>query len=297
MNSPMPVENCASLSRAACIGLWRIDHSHVVFESAMTSDAEPLTELGLLQGLAEQAARKQAPQIRSLQPRDDIRLFLLAIPVVHHDRTRSVVGFVLGEPVVRGSALERWELVEDRAELSLTDGCYGELNYFQEISREVRFPLGTGLPGMTWKTGVPRLLHPLATSPEFLRAGEAGEAGLEIGIGFPILGEGSEVQSVLLLLSSSGISFASEFQIWTESAGRCTQTDRLIVEQSPVANANEQKMLDGVIEDLVLEAFARKTAIVERIPAPSGRETGLVVLPVLYDFGISSALVLVMNGK
>lgn len=289
-------------SNADFIGLWYRDNDRMVFSSAISdrmSWEKPTEECDQI---AHEAARNKSPVIRSDETQFDFTTFLLAIPILSQNVVKSVVVFRFLESMIRLTALEVWNLVEDRADLELSDGCYGHLHHFREVSKNVRFQIGIGLPGMTWKTAMPRLLQPLSTSEEFIRADDARQVGLEIGVGFPILGEHDEVQSVLLMLSPNRLTFAEEFQVWREEQDRFRMSDSLNCrnKRHPVAENHCSIKLQAVIEDLVAEAMIQQTIVVEKIPSPLLTEeerelSGIVVMPVLRGVGASSALVLLTN--
>jgi len=212
----------------------------------------------------------------------------LAIPTVAAGEVTSIVVIRYFGALTKTAAMELWTLTDGRAELSLNSGCYGPMSHFREISQHVHFPIGVGLPGLTWKTRQPRMLTPLGTSPEFVRAANAEKAGLESGIGFPVLGSDGELASVLLLLASHEIPFAARFEIWIEEADGLVQQEVL---NSPLP-AEQPTSWDGdplreTIEDLIYESFEQRQAIVETLPitvtetpAPVWRA---IVLPVLAE--------------
>jgi PAS domain S-box-containing protein len=67
---------------------------------------------------------------------------------------------------------------------------------FEAATRETAFAPGVGLPGRVWASRVPACIPDVAHDPSFLRANEAGRAGLHAAFAFPIL-LGGEVLGVI----------------------------------------------------------------------------------------------------
>src|SRR5260370_39676028 len=70
-------------------------------------------------------------------------------------------------------------------EMGLVDGYYGTADMFEFNSRHTKFPRGFGLPGRTWKAGMPLIIKDLHNSKGFLRWEEASEIGINCGVGIP----------------------------------------------------------------------------------------------------------------
>ena len=250
------------------------------------SSAEFLTEL------IDDVQNSRSAVLRQ-ETNDEADIYWLAIPTINERLVSSIVVIRYSGVLSRSAALELWQLSDGRAELSLHHGCYGPMSHFRAISEHVHFPIGVGLPGTTWKMRQPRMLTPLGTSPEFVRAANAEKAGLESGIGFPVLGSDGELDSVLLLLASHEIPFAARFEIWTEEADGLVQLEVLNAPR-PAGHPSswDGDKLRETIEDLIYEAFEQRQAVVETLPvlvteAPSGPgESGhwrAIVLPVLAE--------------
>lgn len=65
-----------------------------------------------------------------------------------------------------------------------------ELPQFEQMTRELRFAKGVGVPGTVWETGKPLWTANVVSDPNFPRAPAALEAGLHGGIGLPVSNEG-----------------------------------------------------------------------------------------------------------
>ena len=57
---------------------------------------------------------------------------------------------------------------------------------FAELSRQLAFPTGVGLPGRVWAAGKPAWIPDVARDPNFPRAPAAAREGLHAGFAFPI---------------------------------------------------------------------------------------------------------------
>ena len=69
--------------------------------------------------------------------------------------------------------------------MGLVDGYYGTADMFEFNSRHTKFPRGFGLPGRTWKAGMPLIIKDLHNAKGFLRWEEASEIGINCGVGIP----------------------------------------------------------------------------------------------------------------
>lgn len=76
----------------------------------------------------------------------------------------------------------------------------GSFDKFRQVTAEMRFEIGVGLPGKVWETRAPVWLEDLATA-DFVRREVAVEAGLVSAFAFPIL-VGREVTAVIELYST-----------------------------------------------------------------------------------------------
>src|SRR5215471_18555987 len=122
---------------------------------------------------------------------DEARLFGLtcgvAIPILAGEDIKAVLGLLCGSDKDAGvGAIELWHNDAERShELTLVDGYYGTADMFEFNSRHTRFPRGFGLPGRTWKAGMPLIIKDLLNARSFLRWEDAAEVGINLGVGVP----------------------------------------------------------------------------------------------------------------
>jgi hypothetical protein len=159
----------------------------------------------------------------------------VAMPVFAGEVLQAVMVLFCGEAEKQVGAIELWHNDgETSHEMGLVDGYYGAAEMFEFNSRHTRFPRGFGLPGRTWKAGLPLIIKNLHDTRSFLRREDAAEVGINLGVGVPCR-TGADQTWVLTLLSAQAAPIARRFEIWvpneTRSAlvfrdGDCgTQTD------------------------------------------------------------------------
>ena len=82
----------------------------------------------------------------------------------------AVMVLFCGDDEKHVGAIELWHNnPEISHEMGLVDGYYGTADMFEFNSRHTRFPRGFGLPGRTWKAGMPIIIKDLHNSKQFLR--------------------------------------------------------------------------------------------------------------------------------
>jgi hypothetical protein len=121
-------------------------------------------------------------------------------------------------PGVRGAA-EAWCSHEHAHELHPYEGWYPGLDRFGRASRHVRFPCGTGMPGLAWERAAPILLDDLVHSPCFLRSSGAAIEGIRAGLALPII-DRSQLRGVGVLLCSIDLPIARLVELWRNDNGR-----------------------------------------------------------------------------
>ncbi|WP_246562935.1 GAF domain-containing protein [Bradyrhizobium liaoningense] len=89
---------------------------------------------------------------------------------------------------------------------------------FEFNSRHTRFPRGFGLPGRTWKAGLPLIIKDLHNAKSFLRWEDAAEVGINLGVGVPY--RTGEKSWVLTFLSAQATPIARRFEIWAPDETR-----------------------------------------------------------------------------
>ncbi|MEK6738767.1 MAG: PAS domain-containing protein, partial [Planctomycetota bacterium] len=98
---------------------------------------------------------------------------------------------------------EAWMPNQDGTRLERNHAFYGSidgLEKFSEYSCGLTFTPGSGLPGRAWAEKQPLWIKDVTQDPHYLRAAIAGEVGLKMGIGFPVIADG-EVVSVFVFYS------------------------------------------------------------------------------------------------
>ena len=107
---------------------------------------------------------------------------------------------------------EIWTPVGEYDELGLSQGYFGELARFKNVSTFVRFEKGSGLPGQVWDRGQSVIHSDLSNHPGFLRAAGASADSLGTAIGIPVAG--SDFVASILLISSDATPIAKGFEVW-----------------------------------------------------------------------------------
>lgn len=79
--------------------------------------------------------------------------------------------------------------------------------------RHTKFPRGFGLPGRTWKAGLPLIIKDLHDARSFLRWEDAAKVGINCGVGVPYR-TGTDQTWVLTFLSAQATPIARRFEIW-----------------------------------------------------------------------------------
>jgi hypothetical protein len=141
----------------------------------------------------------------------------IALPVYSGDFLMAVVVFLCagGEPP-RG-AIEVWGAEDERDELRLVDGYFGNQGEFERVSKRLRLQRGAGFPGRVWKERMPVILGDLGDSASFLRARDARRVGFATGLGIPCFGP-SKRDHVMTFLSARATPLARRFEIWRPDA-------------------------------------------------------------------------------
>jgi hypothetical protein len=147
----------------------------------------------------------------------------VAFPVFAGEFLTAVMVLFCGGDEKHVGAIELWHNDPELShELSLVDGYYGTADSFEFNSRHTRFPRGFGLPGRTWKAGMP-LIMDLENAKGFLRREEASEIGISCGVGIPCKtssGQASDQTWVMTMLSAQATPIAQRFEIWTPNESR-----------------------------------------------------------------------------
>jgi len=159
----------------------------------------------------------------------------IAIPVFSGDFLMAVVVFLCGDDEDHAGAIEVWRnnpSSENR--LTVMDGYYGTLQHFEQISRQISGPKGQGLEGLAWETGLPVLIDDISKADNFIRAHDAQQAGISMGIGIPV-SDNPGPPYIMTFLSAKATPIAKRIQIWVpDQQGR-----QLICHQGYSKNRND----------------------------------------------------------
>ena len=159
----------------------------------------------------------------------------IAIPIFSGDFLMAVVVFLCGDDEHHAGAIEVWRnnlALENQ--LNVMDGYYGTLHHFEAISRNMKVPKGKGLAGLAWQTGLPVLIDDICKAETFIRASDAKQAGISMGIGIPVSDNPGQPY-IMTFLSAKATPIAKRIQIWIPDA----QGKQLICQQGYSKNSND----------------------------------------------------------
>jgi hypothetical protein len=138
----------------------------------------------------------------------------IAIPVFSGDFLMAVVVFLCGDDGDHAGAIEVWSThAPSENKLTVMDGYYGTLQHFEAISRQFNIPKGQGLAGLAWESGLPILIDDISKADTFIRAGDAKEAGISMGMGIPVSDNPGQPY-IMTFLSAKATPIAKRIQIW-----------------------------------------------------------------------------------
>jgi hypothetical protein len=159
----------------------------------------------------------------------------IAIPVFSGDFLMAVVVFLCGDDEEHAGAIEVWcnnPVSENR--LNVMDGYYGTLQHFEAISKQISLSKkDQGLAGLAWETGMPVLVDDISKADTFVRASDAQQAGISMGIGIPVSDNPGQ-SYIMTLLSAKATPIAKRIQIWIPDQ----QGKQLICQQGYSKNSN-----------------------------------------------------------
>jgi hypothetical protein len=225
----------------------------------------------------------------------------VAMPVFAGDYLLAVMVLFCGDDDDHVGAIELWH--NDPAnsyDMGLVDGYYGIAENFEYVSRRTLFRPGFGLPGITWKSGMPELMGELWSSEKFLRKDDARKAGLSKGLGVPFLYDPGQ-HYVMTFLSAMGTPIARRIEIWvpTEdrqalefSSGHCDRVPEFTLDHAETRLTREGSLL-GRVWALGLPAISESIhEEVSAIGASASKASlsTLIALPIL-DAGRLKAVV------
>ncbi|MEQ1636452.1 MAG: GAF domain-containing protein [Methylococcales bacterium] len=145
----------------------------------------------------------------------------IALPIFSGDFLLAVVVFLCGDDEEHAGAIEVWSSESEvDNKLKLIDGYYGSLQHFESISRQINMPKGQGLAGIAWESSMPILVEDIVKADTFIRAKEAQQAGISMGIGIPVSDTMGQTY-IMTFLSAKATPIAKRLQIWVpDSQGK-----------------------------------------------------------------------------
>lgn len=164
------------------------------------------------------AWKSRVPVVREAPCEYEQPACVLALPAFCGDTCQGVLALHLEAAADSQAAVEIWRRNE-RNELARNDGWYRGLDRFAAITACVKFPRRAGLPGKVWEDRFPRVMGALGSSPDFVRAAGAKADGLSTGLGIPFLRNSLDLESVLVLLSSSRTPLFKAVEVWSREPG------------------------------------------------------------------------------
>jgi hypothetical protein len=159
----------------------------------------------------------------------------IAIPIFSGDFLMAVVVFLCGDDEEHAGAIEVWRnnpVSENR--LNVMDGYYGTLQHFEAISRQISLSKCQGLAGLAWESGMPVLIDDISKGEAMVRAYDAQQAGISMGISIPVSGN-TEQPYFMTFLSAKATPIAKRIQIWIPDK----QSNQLICQQGYSKNSND----------------------------------------------------------
>ena len=227
---------------------------------------------------------------------------LLGMPVIAEGNLRAVLVLDLICPESGLGAIEIWGR-DQRDELGLNGAVFSNLGRFANISQHVRFPRGSGLPGLCWEHRETKLLTGIGRSPNFMRAAGARAGGLDLGIALPVMTTEHDLHSVILFLSSQRTPIARAFEVWDLDSSTSTAKLRNFAGANCEAYESESKnMLYSRNEGVVgaawqagLPLIAKDLAAIDKKRAASAAADGIstaIAFPVFVGEYLKSVFIM-----
>ncbi|BFM05673.1 GAF domain-containing protein [Halioxenophilus aromaticivorans] len=261
------------------------------------------TSFALGEGLPGKAWQSQRPLVlkefeeatfvRTAAARDAGLTSGVALPVFMGGECKAVVVMLCGDVDAATGAIEVWQ-DDGLSGMALVEGYYGAMERFEWISKQVRFPLGVGLPGGVWKSHQPTIMPDLANSSSFLRAANAKEAGIATGVGIPFYAPShdEDIAAVLVFLSAKQTPLAQRFEVWQKS----TETNTLWLAAGITAGSTTVDSEDH-LNTIAADAGPTGRALTTGVPqltsaADHGHGNTLLAIPIERLDGSQCAVVM-----
>lgn len=226
----------------------------------------------------------------------------VAIPIFSGTTLKAVLLFLCGDTNELSGAIEVWS-DDGLSGLALIDGYYGDLERFEWLSQNIKFPRGRGLPGKVWETTQPMIMGDLASSNSFLRSKAAADKGITTSIAIPINSNKDidDIGSVVTFLSSKSTPIAKRFEIWTpDIEGNSLQFEAGIIQDSEeVEAANTKRCVQkgkGVIGETLqsgipmMSSELTANSLPEIINGNVDEYTSLLAIPIYYQENLKSVV-------
>lgn len=215
----------------------------------------------------------------------------VGLPIYSGDELKAVLVFFCGGDGPDAGAIELWHNdPRVSSDLTLVDGYYGSASSeFACASRDAYLNRGAGLPGLAWQRGSAVFMDGLAGNPKFLRAAEAGPAGMCHGAALPCPVPGRDTY-VFALLSAYSTPIASRVESWTadgetqwpkRSYGHCESAGPLPAGQ-PATPGFEQEAVSAVF----------RTGVPTIRKSSAMAAGGLIAMPVYSEGTVGEVMVL-----
>jgi len=216
----------------------------------------------------------------------------IAIPVFSGDFLMAVVVFLCGDDDEHAGAIEVWcNNPVFASTLNVMDGYYGTRQHFEAISRQLNMPKGQGLAGLAWATGMPILIEDISKAATFIRASDAQQAGISMGIGIPV-SDTLRQTYIMTFLSAKATPIAKRIQIWIPDP----QGKQLICQQGYSKNSNDlAKIFETITVDKGVGAIGR--VWLTGMPVISGNHDPSGYNPELDNLSSMLALPVIANGR
>lgn len=225
----------------------------------------------------------------------------VAVPVFAGEFLQAVMVLFCGADETHVGAIELWHNDPDIShEMGLVDGYYGTADMFEFNSRHTRFPRGFGLPGRTWKAGMPLLIKDLHDTKSFLRWEDAAKVGINLGVGIPYLA-GTDQTFVLTFLSAQATPIARRFEIWVPDetrsrlvfyGGDCSDKADLAALYAGKSIGRDEGSIGGAWATgmpVLNDDLSRDSSIAASLARASGMNQ-IVVLPVIENARLKAML-------
>lgn len=175
-------------------------------------------------------------------------------------------------------AAEIWQPDARGVSLRLSSSYYGDLVEFADVSQDMTFDFGEGLPGAAWAARRPLVWTDLGIGA-FKRTEAAAQAGIACGIAIPIL-VGDFLLAVAVLFCGKAEAVIGAVEVW----------------ENPPGSDTELRLTDGYYGDLErFEWVSRRLSIMRGRGLPGGAwELGGPLI--LNDLGSSNTFLRARNA-